>query len=231
MTWRAVGDKLASTGAHVIAIDQRSHGRSDITEDGYDFATWAADLAAVVDQAGARRPVAAGQSWGGNVVVETAFRHPGVMSAVVGIDGGHIQLAGYFDTWEACAAALAPPRFDGITRADLVERIRLMHPDWSETGIQGTLANFTTDHDDQVRPNLPFDHHMTILRALYEQRPFEMTAALEVPTLLLAARSDARPVDPDAGFDEIVLVAGDHDLHVQQPELVADHLERVAPWA
>lgn len=230
-TWEGVGDRLAATGARVVAIDQRSHGQSEVTEDGYDFATYAADLATVIDQADLGRPVLAGQSWGGNVVVETAFRYPEQVSAVVGVDGGHIELDRRFPSWEACAEVLAPPRFDGIRWEDLETRIRAMHTDWSDLGIAGTLANFRPDANGGARPNLPFDRHMAILRSLYGHQPNALVAGLSMPSKLVAARSPNHPDGVRTAFGEVVLLDGDHDLHVQQPDLIAQHLLEVAPWA
>lgn len=230
-TWRGVAEVLSATGHRVVAVDQRSHGASEVTNDGYDFATLAADLRATIEQTGLDRPVLAGQSWGGNVVVETASRHSDTVSAVVGVDGGHIQLTDRFPTWEECARTLAPPRFAGMHAEELETYLRAAHPDWSDEGISDTLANVRPDGDGGVRPNLPFDKHMLILRQLYAHRPSELMANLTMPSLLLAARSPEIDIGSDTGFDEIVVIDGDHDLHVQQPDVVALHLDRVAPWA
>lgn len=230
-TWSGVAESLCSRGCRVIAVDQRSHGQSDVTENGYDFATVAADLLAVIEQTGLKRPILVGQSWGGNVVIETASRYSDALSAVVGVDGGHIQLADRFPTWEECARTLAPPRFEGLLSEELETFLRTAHPDWSDAGISGTLANVRPDGNGGVRPNLPFDKHMLILRELYAHRPSQLMSDVGIPSLLLAARSPEIDVGSNTGFEDVVIIDGDHDLHVQQPDVVAMHLDRVAPWA
>jgi pimeloyl-ACP methyl ester carboxylesterase len=55
---------------HLIALDLRGHGESDIPESGYDDpAVWAGDLAAVLDRAGAPA-VLVGSSYGGLVITD-----------------------------------------------------------------------------------------------------------------------------------------------------------------
>ncbi len=72
--WDAVAAVLADAGHPSYAVDLRSHGESDSPPDGYDTATAAADLAVVCRRLDLDRPVVAGQSWGGNVVVRLAAR-------------------------------------------------------------------------------------------------------------------------------------------------------------
>ena len=96
-TWIQVADLLSSTGAKVVAYDQRSHGGSETVETGFDFPTYVADLQAVIAQSATAAPVTVGQSWGGNVVVEHAALHP--TNAVVGVDGGFIRLADQWPDW------------------------------------------------------------------------------------------------------------------------------------
>lgn len=114
--WDGVASALVADGHPVAAVDQRGHGLSDKPANGYDFATLTSDLVAVADHlgwVGARRPVVAGQSWGANVAVELAARHPDRVAALVLVDGGTIELSGRFADWPTCEAALTPPPLDG----------------------------------------------------------------------------------------------------------------------
>ena len=90
----------------------------------YDMATVADDLATVIGALGWERPVVAGQSWGGNVVLELANRHPDATRGIVCVDGGWLEPCAAFDSWEACEARLAPPRLAGRRR----KRDRGLHP-------------------------------------------------------------------------------------------------------
>ena len=121
--WDGVAQRLGDAGHPVVAVDQRGHGRSDVPADGYDTETCAADLAALVDVLGwvdGLAPVAAGQSWGGNVVLTLAARHPSSTAAIALVDGGWLRLGGRFETFEQCWQVLAPPSFDGVRYDDLV---------------------------------------------------------------------------------------------------------------
>ena len=62
-----VAARLAAAGHEVVAVDQRGHGHSEQTIDGYTTEQCATDLAQLVDLlgfTGDRAPVVAGQSWG-----------------------------------------------------------------------------------------------------------------------------------------------------------------------
>ena len=85
--WDGVAIDLAATGHPVVTIDLRGHGRSSKPDGPYDVPTVADDVAVVIDRLGLGRPVVAGQSWGGNVAVELAWRHPAIVRGIVCVDG------------------------------------------------------------------------------------------------------------------------------------------------
>lgn len=226
--WDGVGDRLAELGQASIAVDQRGHGESSKPHDGYDFATVTDDLAAVIEQALGRPAIVAGQSWGGNVVVEFARRHPDLVSGIVCVDGGFIQLADAYPVWEDARAALAPPDFTGFTMEQIQTMSKTRFADWPQSGIAGQLANFETV-DGRVQPRLSRANHMRILRHLWEHRADEAARAVEVPALVLAVgRSEP---GREERVDSFVNALGDgrltwmdahHDVHAQRPALVAD---------
>ena len=118
--------RLAGRGHPVAAVDQRGHGQSDKPDGGYDFATLTEDLAAILADLGwegDRPPLAAGQSWGANVVLELGGPPPRSQVGLVLVDGGTIELADRFADWPTCEAALAPPPLTGTTA------VRLRAPD------------------------------------------------------------------------------------------------------
>lgn len=76
LVWQRQVDALA--GEHrVIVVDLRGHGRSSApVGDSYSSAsTWADDLAAVLEQTGASRPVLIGWSYGGLVIADYVAAH------------------------------------------------------------------------------------------------------------------------------------------------------------
>src|SRR6188472_4719780 len=74
--WDGVAENLVAEGHPVATVDLRGHGRSSKPNGPYDMATVADDVAALLAALDMDRPIVAGQSWGGNVAVELAARHP-----------------------------------------------------------------------------------------------------------------------------------------------------------
>jgi pimeloyl-ACP methyl ester carboxylesterase len=231
-TWDGVAERLAAAGHRVVAVDLRSHGESEAPEAGYDTLTAAADLAAVCSALGLQRPFVAGQSWGGNVVLQLAADDPELPRAVAAVDGGWIQLADTFPSWEECAARLAPPDFIGARASDIETRIRAAHRSWPESGIAGTLANFRFDADGGAQPRLSRPHHMAILRSLWEHSPRALYPRITAPVLLMPAGGNARAntvAEAAAALKEAAVrpyPEADHDVHAQHPAEVAADLLR-----
>ena len=66
--WKGAGQRLGEAGYRAVAIDARGHGDSSWSPSGsYDQADMVADLAAVIDALGGKRPVLVGASMGGGV--------------------------------------------------------------------------------------------------------------------------------------------------------------------
>ncbi len=236
-TWEAVGERLHGLGHPVAAVDLRGHGWSDKPDAGYDFATMGDDLVAVLDALGWARPVIAGQSTGGNIALDLGHRYPDLVAAVVGVDGGSIELQDQWPDWDDCAQALAPPRLAGMPVAAIVAHLRNAHPTWDDAGVEATLANMEVLDDATVRPWLTFDRHLLVLRALWEHRPSKVIPDLVVPLHLLlvdggdawsaAKRTEAERAEA-YGVRVRWFVGADHDIHVELPDEVADEIHRVA---
>jgi pimeloyl-ACP methyl ester carboxylesterase len=222
--WDGVVAHLGAAGHPVATADLRGHGRSDKPDDGYDMSRVADDLAAVVGALGWDRPVVAGQSWGGNVAVELAARHPRLVAGVVGVDGGTIELSRRFDDWDTCAAALRPPPTAGTPVVELEQLLRETHPDWPESGITGVLANWEVRPDGTVAPWLTVERHLRVLRGLWEHHPSELYPDVEVPVLLIPVAGRRDKSDEAVGRlrrGRLRPLVGDHDLHAQHPDRVA----------
>jgi len=237
MTWEATARRLHEAGHRVVSIDQRGHGLSSKPDTGYSFADVTDDLRDLIGHLQMRSPIVAGQSWGGNVVLEYAARFPFGPAGVVLVDGGFIDLqSGGNGSWEQIAERLKPPALAGTPRAVMLQRMRQYHADWSDEGIEHQMANFETLPDGTVRSWLTLDRHMQILRSLWEQRPHELYPRVQAPTLVLPAENG-----PDERWarkrDEVAAAEGgmpnarvrwfektDHDIHVQRPAELADVL-------
>ncbi|HCT81387.1 MAG TPA: alpha/beta hydrolase [Micromonosporaceae bacterium] len=218
------------------AVDLRSHGESDAPEHGYDTATAAADLATLITELGLDRPVAVGQSWGGNVVVRLAAKHPDLVSGLGLVDGGWIDLAANFGTFQECERALRPSEIDGLPASKLREWMAQGHPDWSSAAVEATLANMRVRDDGTIERRLPIDRHMAIVRSMWDEPPAPFLPLITAPALLLPA------VGPDGPKGERIAAAaavmqrarivwypnGDHDLHAQHPARLAADLLTLA---
>jgi pimeloyl-ACP methyl ester carboxylesterase len=234
-TWELVAQRLSEAGHHVVAIDQRGHGQSDKPETGYGFEEVTGDLAALIVSMGLEQPIVAGQSWGGNVVVDFGARYPELLSGLVLVDGGLIDLSARPNaTWETISVDMRPPNLLGIPRPDMVARFQSFHPEWSEEQIELQMGNYETLEDGTIRPWLSLDHHMEILWAMWNQRPTELVESLKTPVLIAIADSGPperrltrveeaerlRSARPE-GVQWRQFEGAAHDIHVDQPAELA----------
>jgi len=230
--WEGSAARLHELGHPVATVDLRGHGRSDKPDHGYDFATMGSDLLKVLDAVGFEEAVLAGQSTGGNIVVDLAAQAPERVAGVAGIDGGALELSRQFPEWERCKVALAPPPLAGTPAARVEGWIRRGHPGWSDWAVEATMANLEHLPDGTVRPWLSLDNHLRILRSLWEHRPSTVIPKLDVPALLVMADTgddwaqQKRAVAEElAGHVRVEWFSpGDHDLHAQHPVELADLL-------
>jgi pimeloyl-ACP methyl ester carboxylesterase len=230
-TWDLVAEILNSRGHRVIAYDQRGHGLSDKPAAGYDFKQVTADLRALIDSLGLVAPIIAGQSWGGNVVLDFAARYPDVAAGMILVDGGFIDLSSRpGSTWESIAQDLRPPEMAGTPRPQLKQRLSSFHPGWDDFQLEMQLANFETLPDGSVRPWLTLERHMLILRALWEQKPSTLYENVRIPVLIAVAgsgdpeRRKRRQQEVSDAVSKLkraemkLFEGADHDLHVDRPE-------------
>jgi pimeloyl-ACP methyl ester carboxylesterase len=232
--WDGVAEILHAAGHTVVAIDQRGHGRSDAPDLGYDLDTAVADLRVLIETLELDRPVLAGQSWGGNVVLELGWRRPEAVRGIACVDGGVIELSQAYPTWEDCLAALTPPALDHLTLAELEARIRKGVPHFTDVAVAAYLHCFRTRADGTIEARLTRSRHLSILRSLWEHRPSTRWATLKTPTMLLLADSgDGSRTSRKRSAEAVALAAagairsvwfspGHHDLHLESPGRVSE---------
>jgi pimeloyl-ACP methyl ester carboxylesterase len=229
--WTGVGLDLAARGIGSVAVDLRGHGESPKPDDGYDFDTVVGDLVPILE-ACERPPVLAGQSYGGNVVVELAARHPSLVRALCCVDGGAIDLSARMSSLDDALVLMKPPyeQFEGILRSAEEAYLRRAHPDWPETGIQGALAVNEELPDGTIRSRLGWSRHSQIIRAMWSSPPSRLWSRIDVPVLFLVA-SDRMRDGVEAACAAlrdgraVYLEGAEHDVHAQRPSEVASHIE------
>ena len=175
--------------------------------------------------------VAAGQSFGGNLVIELAARYPDLVSGVVCVDGGFVDLKSAWPDWEEALQLLTPPSLDDLREEALASRGAEQYPGWPPEGVAAQLANLEVLSDGTVRRRLSLENHLKILRAMWEQLPAEVATRVKVPVLILVAENGPprHPAQVDhfaAGLakSRVIPMAGHHDLHAEQPDNVVDEI-------
>lgn len=243
--WDLVAPYLAERH-RVVALDQRGHGLSDKPDEGYDFATVAADLGRFLDTEPFRQAVLIGHSWGGNVALEVAVRQPARVAGLVFVDGGFLEIGSRMD-WPAAEKLLEPPDLAGMPLDAFTSELRdWLGPAWSETAASIVLHNFEVLPDRTLRPRMRKSNHMKVVRAIWEHRPSQLYAQVRCPVLMIPAVApaphDERTRDFIAAKREAVALAERrlargqtiwmedtlHDIPLHRPQALAQAIDRFA---
>jgi pimeloyl-ACP methyl ester carboxylesterase len=211
--WDLIAPFLEASGMACYAPDLRGHGLSDSPEGDYGFATYHHDLTGLIEVLDLERPLIVGHSWGAMLALDYAARLPFGPRSPVGIvlvDGGMFQLDQVPGaTWEATRERLAPPKLAGTPLRDFMERINSHNPLWTpdEQSQAIILANFEIYEEavaggdgvegasqttiERIRPHLSFEHHMQIVRAMWEFQTYERFRRVRCPVLALPSRQES----------------------------------------
>ena len=132
-TWDRLASGLVSRW-HIIALDQRGHGDSDVAPDGdYGVGPMAGDLAVVADRLGLGRFTLLGLSMGGRVAMAFAGTHPARVERLVIVDiGPEISEAGMLRV--GTLMARSPELFPSLEHA--VAFHRLTNPLYTEAMLR-----------------------------------------------------------------------------------------------
>lgn len=191
--WELVAPYLVEAGLEPLAPDLRGHGLTDGPDGDYGFDTISRDLAAFINAAEIQRPLLVGHSWGAMAALDFASRFPiGPMApaGLVLVDGGMTQLDDFPGaTWETMRERLTPPHLAGLPLDDFLERLNAHNPNWQpdDHAIQIILANFKVSDDETIAPRLSFEHHMQIVRAMWEFKTYTHYTRLNCPVLMVPA--------------------------------------------
>ena len=94
--------------------------------------------------------VAIGHSYGSNVALELCVRHHSLVSDIIFVDGGYIDLQRTFPDYNSCFLALRPPSFAGLSADDLESMVRNI---WA---LEGSKRSEVEAEDESVTRNTVF---------------------------------------------------------------------------
>lgn len=227
--WDGVATHLATSGVTSAAVDLRGHGDSDAPDTGYDTGTAADDVLAALPQLAEAPVVLAGQSWGGNVVLQVAARALDRVRGLVLVDGGWIDLSQSYPTWEQARAALTPPAIDGLPFEQFRQAVAASLADVPADAVDAATSVVRIRPDGSIERRLSVARHLEILRSLWEDDPSRWYGDVRCPVVLVPAvpETDALPDPVRRAADSLTdvrvrpQVGAHHDVHLQRPEAVA----------
>ncbi|HEX7974606.1 MAG TPA: alpha/beta hydrolase [Anaerolineales bacterium] len=210
-TWELVAPHLADAGLLPLAPDARGHGLTDQPDGDYGFDTYLKDLRAFIEACNLERPVLVGHSWGALLALDYAARvsfGPRAPAGVVLVDGGMTQLDDAPEgspppIWEQVRDRLAPPYQAGMPLADFLDRLGREPSHWQpeDPVIPILLANFEISAEETILPRLSIDHHMQIVRSMWEFPTYQRFQQVRCPVLL----APARPPEPHSPGEKEIL--------------------------
>ncbi|RZQ64317.1 alpha/beta fold hydrolase [Amycolatopsis suaedae] len=196
LAWSAqLADPDLAERFRLVAVDLRGHGNSDVPVEGYDDSlTWATDLAAVLDFAGAGAPVVlVGWSYGGLVIADY-LRHHGTEGVAGIVLAGAITEIGRDRPGGATGPAMraALPAALSDDPAVAVPALTMLSAHMAAEPVDGALAQALLGTSLSVPPR--------VRGALFRRKvdSGEVLAGIDVPALVVHGDAD-EVVDPSAG--------------------------------
>ena len=211
---------------HIMAVDQRGHGRSDKPATGYAAADYSSDVARLIEtRAIGGRAVIVGHSLGSRNAIVTAATSPHVVAGFVGIDFTPFIEVEVFDSLEQRVTG-GPRSFDSL--ADVEEYLANRYPRIPRDAIERRARHGFVEAGGLFQPLADLAAMAQTVEGLRE----DIAPALSdvsVPGLLVrgadsvlvtaAAFESTKQLRPDL---EYALVAGaDHYVPEEQPVEIA----------
>ncbi|MEU7908894.1 alpha/beta hydrolase [Actinoplanes sp. NPDC049118] len=206
-------------GRHVIAMDQRGHGRSTRRPGDLSRSAYVDDVVAVIGELADGVPVTlAGQSMGGHTAMLTAARHPGLVSRLVMLEAGvggrdndddyPARLGDWFASWpvpfpdaHAAAAFLGSTPIARSWVGDLEERADGLWPRFEPEVMRAAI--------EAVAERARWTEWLQVTApTLLARGSNGTTTAVEVSRMLELRPDVEHVVIPDAG----------HDAHLDRPD-------------
>ena len=180
------------TKYHVIAPDQRGHGKTTQADSGYDWQTLAADAIALLDTLNISSASVFGHSWGATVALNIAARFPDRVTHLGLLDGGFSSNPTSMGTWEEFKGRAKPRDVSG-TREEFLSRLReQLSFCWNDHVERIVQTMVYEDKSGQINDILRPDNHQQVMRAMWEEPAASVYGNVSCPTILIPARPTRR---------------------------------------
>ena len=185
--WYDIVAPLLRDRYRIVAPDQRGHGQTTQSSDGYGWHSVASDAVGLLDLLGIEKAIVFGHSWGGNVAVATAAHYPERVAALVMIDGGFFSpqmIPGA--TWEAFSQRLSPRDVSG-TRAEFLARMQgQLAMCWNEE-IERIVQTMVYEEGGQIYDILRPQNQAQVIRAMWDDPASDAWRLIECPSMIVPA--------------------------------------------
>ena len=191
--WDHQAAQLSKAGFRVVTYDRRGFGRSDKPAGGYDFDTFADDLANVIEQTGVRDATLVGYSMGGGEVVRYLSRHNGRNVAKAGLVGA---AAHYLLKTENNPVGIDGAVFDGIKQGVQGDRKAYLAGLLRDVFLDAKRPSTNAVTQEMIDSTLAMAMQASVAATVGCVDAFAKTdfrpelAAVKVPTLVLHGTAD-----------------------------------------
>jgi len=207
----------------VLRFDKRGHGLSGCPPAPYSIHDFSTDLLGMLDLLGISQAILVGISVGGMIAMDFAASWPGRVHSMVLCDTAPV--IGTTDLWNDRINKLREHGMESMAEAILARWFAPTFKETSPAGYQGYYNMLT---------RMPMEGYTGTCEAIRDADLTEAVKTIEVRTLILCGREDvSTPPElvrglvelmPDAEFQEIP--GAGHSTCIEQPDLVADRIER-----
>jgi non-heme chloroperoxidase len=224
--WQYQMVPLSSRGARCVAYDKRGHGRSSDPGRGYDYDSFADDLAAVLDERDLRDVVLIGHSMGPGEIVRYLARHGSARIAKLVLISGAIPFM-----------LKTSDNPGGIEASAFEERRKLWLQDLPAWLAGNARAFVTPETSSETVAWLAGLGMQASLKALFEtNRAIAETdlrpdvARVKLPTLIIHGERDrSAPIDLTARRTAALIAGSELRIYEGAPHgLVITHQDRLA---
>ena len=222
--WRQVAEKLAAK-FHVYVLDMRNHGASP-HHPVMDYPSMAADLLQFMDDQNLTAAAILGHSMGGKVAMWFALNHPERVHKLIVADIAPVSYTHCFNKLIAALKALPLHDISNRKQAELLLAADIPELSYRQFLLQNLILKeggycWRVDLDifQQAAP------HISAFPDIASVKPFTGKA-------LFLAGADSAFVKADdiktlfPGAELSVIADAEHWLHVQQPEVFVERVER-----